>query len=263
MRNRVYLALNDFIDVIKSSQLCFFLAWFDIRIRYRRSKLGPFWITISMAIFIIALGVVYSKLFKVPADEYLPNLAIGYLFWTMIATTLGESPTIFIANNSYIKDMKVNLLVLVVRALTRNFIILLHNAVFIVGVCLYFHIWPHWQMLALIPGVMIVLVNLFWIMLLLGILGARFRDLEPIIQSLVQVLFFVSPITWLPKLVGADSWVLKLNPITYFLDLTRSPVMNDGPALSSWIIALALALAGFTVSLLLYAYKRDRIVYWI
>ena len=190
MKKRSLLALNDFVDVFKSFQLCFFLAWFDIRIRYRRSKIGPFWITISMAIFIVALGAVYSKLFNMKAEEYMPNLAAGYLFWTLIATALSESPTVFIENGSYLKDMKINLLVLIVRALTRNFIIFLHNAVFIAGVCMYFGIWPQWQMLFVIPGVFLVLINLFWITLVFSILGARYRDLTPIIQSMVQVLFF-------------------------------------------------------------------------
>lgn len=263
MKNRVKLALEDMLDVIKSSQLCLFLAWFDIRVRYRRSKLGPFWITISMAIFIIALGVVYSKLFKMPSAKYLPNLATGYLFWTMIATTLIESPTIFIENGAYLKDMKINQLVFIFRALARNTIIFLHNAAFIACVCIYYQIWPQWPMLLLIPGMALVILNLFWITLLFGILGARYRDLAPIIQSLVQVLFFVSPITWLPKLVGADSWVLKLNPITYFLDLTRSPVLNQTPEPGSWIIASGICILGLVVSMVLYAYKRDRIVYWI
>lgn len=263
MKNRVKLAVEDLLDVIKSSQLCLFLAWFDIRIRYRRSKIGPFWITISMAIFIIALGVVYSKLFKMSADDYLPNLATGYLFWTMIATMLSESPTIFVDNAAYLKDMKINLLVFIFRALARNIIIFLHNAVFIICIFLYFQIWPEWPALLVIPGLVLVVLNLFWITMLFGIIGARYRDVAPIIQSLVQVLFFISPITWMPKLVGGDSWVLKINPIAYFLDLTRSPVLNEYPASSSWYVTICMCLLGFTISMALYAYKRDRIVYWI
>ncbi|QGQ25186.1 ABC transporter permease [Gimesia benthica] len=263
MNNRVKLALEDMVDMIKSSQLCMFLAWFDIRIRYRRSKIGPFWITISMAIFIIALGVVYSKLFNVPPEEYLPNLAAGYLFWTLIAVVLSESPTIFIENAAYLKDMKINLLIFVFRSLARNTIIFLHNALFIMFVTFYFGIWPTWQTLLVLPGLILVLLNLFWITLFLGIVGARYRDLAPIIQSMVQVLFFVSPITWLPKLVGANSWVVNYNPIAYFLDLTRSPILNQTPDLNSWMITAGICIAGFAVSILLYAAKRDRIVYWI
>ncbi|MFH1303851.1 MAG: ABC transporter permease [Planctomycetota bacterium] len=263
MKNRSQLALNDFIDVFKSFQLCFFLAWFDIRIRYRRSKIGPFWITISMAIFIVALGAVYSKLFNMPAEEYLPNLATGYLFWMMFATVINESPTIFVDNAAYLKDMKINLLVLIVRALARNFIIFLHNAVFIACVNFYFQIWPQWQLIFLIPGLALVLLNLFWMMLILGILGARYRDLAPIITSLVQVLFFISPITWLPKLVGENSWVIRLNPIAYFLDLTRSPALNESPLMAAWIISSAICVLGFASAFFLFAYKRERIVYWI
>ncbi len=216
-----------------------------------------------MAIFIVALGVVYSKLFKMDAAEYMPNLAAGYLFWTMIATALGESPVIFIENAAYLKDMKINLLVLVIRTLTRNMIIFLHNAVFIAGVCLYYGIWPQWQTALVIPGLFLVFVNLFWITLVFGILGARYRDLAPIIQSMVQVLFFISPITWLPKLVGVDSWVIKLNPIAYFLDLTRSPILNQTPELSSWLITLGISILGLAIAFILYAYKRERIVFWI
>lgn len=263
MKNRSLLALNDFRDAFKSFQLCFFLAWFDIRIRYRRSKIGPFWITISMAIFIVALGAVYSKLFNMPAEEYMPSLAAGYLFWNMFATVISESPTIFIDNAAYLKDMKINHLILIVRALARNTIILLHNAIFIACVSFYYQIWPQWQLIFLIPGLALVLLNLFWIMLIIGILGARYRDLVPIIMSLVQVLFFISPITWLPKLVGENSWIIRLNPIAYFLDLTRSPALNESPLMASWIVSSMICVFGLTCAFLLYAYKRERIVYWI
>ena len=77
---------RDLLAGIRAWRLWTMLGWNDIRQRYRRSVLGPFWITISMAVFITLLGVIYSHIFKIELKTYLPYLSLGYIIWGFIAT---------------------------------------------------------------------------------------------------------------------------------------------------------------------------------
>src|SRR6185312_11914596 len=114
-----------------------------------------------------------------------------------------------------------------------------------------------------IPGLILVLLNLFAIGVFLSIIGARFRDVAQINQSLVQILFFLSPIMWFPRLVSSDSLFLRLNPITYFLDLVRSPLLGSFPSVSSWYAATAMLILFTATSSILYLKKSSKIPLWV
>ena len=253
---------NDLFAALSSRDLWLFLAWQDIRLRYRRSKIGPFWITLSMAIFCLALGVVYSQLFKAETKEYLPFLSVGLVFWGLISGLLSEFPNLYVDNASYIRDMKINPFTILFRVIARHVITLAHNALIFVGIYLYFGINPGLNAFLVLPGFALVLLNLVAIGVSLSLFGARFRDVAPITQSLVQMLFFITPITWFPRLISTHSWVMQTNPFAYYLDLMRSPLLGQPPAMESWVVALCTLTLFSVVAVLMYRAKASRIPFW-
>lgn len=254
---------NDLIEALSQYVVWSYLARQDIKIRYRRSKIGPFWITISMAIFCVALGAVYSKLFKIEIAELLPFLTVGMIVWGFVASCIGEAPNLFVDNASYMKDMRINKLTILMRALVRNIIIFSHNLLILIGIYLYFGIWPDWVALMAIPGFIVVTLNLVLISIVLSIVGARFRDLNQIIQSALQVMFFITPIFWFPRLLPADSWILIANPVSYFLDLIRSPLLGNAPSAMSWFVSLVILLVLSIFAMLFYRKKGTYVVFWV
>ncbi len=257
------LKLSDFLAALQSHDLWLYLAWQDIRLRYRLSKIGPLWITLSMTIFVLVLGVVYSKLFKADIREYLPHLAAGFVVWGFISGMLGEFPNMFIDNAAYIKDIKINPFSILFRVIARHTIIFGHNALIMLGIYLYFGINPGLTVLLALPGFIIVVLNLTAIGVSLGLIGARFRDVAQIAQSMIQVLFFVTPIIWLPRLVPADSWIMLVNPFVYYLDLTRSPFLGNLPAFESLVVSVFTLLLYSALAAVLYWFKAKRIPFWI
>lgn len=252
-----------FLNAFKLKELWSYLAWQEIRLRYRRSKLGPFWITLSMFIFIAALGVVYSQLFKVGINEYLPYLAISFVLWGFISSSIVDGPSIYIESSNYLKDIKINPIVFVIRSISKNSIIFFHNFIIILLVYLYFEINPSFYFILAFFGLLLVIVNLFFISALLGILGARYRDILPITQSLVQVAFFVTPITWMPKLVNPDSLIISLNPFSHFLEIIRSPLMGNYPNPESWLISILILIITSLLTFYIYNKKLKNLVFWI
>ena len=254
---------NDFISALFEHELWTFLAWQDVKLRYRRSKIGPLWITLSMAIFCLALGAVYSELFKAKMEEYLPFLSIGFVFWGLISGMLGEFPNLYVDNAAYIKDIKINPLTILFRLIARHVITLGHNLLIVIGIYFYFDINPGITAVLALPGLALVLLNMIAIGVSLSLFGARFRDVGPITQSLVQVLFFISPITWFPKLLQAGSWVILMNPIAYYLDLMRSPLLGHAPAMASWLVGFCTLIFFTAIAAWMYQTKASRIPFWV
>lgn len=257
------MIIKDLSASIKNRDLWLYLAWQDIRLRYRRSKIGPFWITLSMAIFCVSMGAVYSQLFKANIAEYFPFLSISFIFWGLISGLLNDFPNLYVDNSAYIKDIRVNPFSLLFRLTTRHLITFAHNLLIVVGAYVYFDINPGVGILMVLPALALVVLNLLGIGVSLSLLGARFRDVALITQSLVQVVFFITPITWFPKLLPPDSLVLKLNPIAYYLELLRAPLLGHAASLDAWLVTGITCIIFWGISAYVYSKNAGKIPFWV
>jgi ABC-type polysaccharide/polyol phosphate export permease len=239
------------------------MGWLDIRRRYRRSLLGPFWLTLSMSILIASLGLVYGSLFKLDLSTYLPFLAVGMAVWSFLATILIEGCQSFVDLESLIKQIRLPLSVHVLRTVWRDILIFAHNMVIYVGVALWFGIWPGVTILLAVPGLLLIFVNAVWIVLLLGMVCARFRDVPQIVASLSQLLFFVTPVMWRPELIHDRQFIVTLNPFHHLIELVRSPLLGIVPGWQSWASSLLFAALGWSFTFYCFTRFRKRIAYWL
>jgi ABC-2 type transporter len=99
-----------------------------------------------------------------------------------------------------------------VRTVVRNLLVLAHNIVVVVLVFLIFRVWPDWHAAAALPGFAFLGVDGIAVCLLFGAICARFRDVAPIVGSVMQIAYFITPIIWKPQLVGRNAVWLPLNP---------------------------------------------------
>ena len=182
-RNR--LAFADIVDGAKLWRLACMLGWFDIRLRYRGSMLGPLWLTLSTAVLVGALGVLYSTLFKMALRDYLPFLAISQILWSFISTTVAEGCTCFTAVDAVVRSVRMPFVLHAMRSVVRNVAVMAHNLIVIVVVYAYFDLWPGLDLLLTIPAMLLWLLNALAVTLLLGAFCARFRDVGPIVGSVM------------------------------------------------------------------------------
>ncbi len=239
------------------------LGWNDILQRYRRSMLGPFWLTASMAIMVIALGILYAELFNTPIHDFLPYLCVGLLVWNLISSFLIEGGTLFSGAESYIKQIRLPYSVYVLRSSWSKFVIFAHNFVIYFGVLLYFQIWPGTVALLAIPGIFIVLLNGAAITLLIGMISARFRDVPQLISSLVQIVFFVTPIMWKPELLRTRSYIAEYNPFYHLVEIVRAPLLGAMPSQQTYWAVLLLTCANLIIVGAFFSRFRARISYWV
>lgn len=255
--------LADLSEGLTQWQLWALLGWQDILQRYRRSLLGPFWLTFSMAIMVIALGILYAKLFRIDVHDYLPFLTLGFLAWGLISGVITEGCAALTAAEPFIKQMKLPFSLHVHRVVWRNLIVFAHNLVVYVGVAIWFGIWPGAVALLSVPGIALILLNGIWVGLLFGMVCARFRDIPQIIASLLQVAFFLTPIIWKPELLAERVAFAHMNPFFHFVELIRAPLLGSAPSQLTWTVALITTLVGWLVTLLFFRRFRSRISYWV
>lgn len=241
------------------------LAWQDVIQRYRRSLIGQFWITISMGVLILCLGFLFGVLFKTPHEEFLPFLAIGLIFWTFISNTIADSGSAFTGSTHIIRQVSLPGMVFVLRVVWRNIIILGHNLVILPLIALYIHFPVKIETLLFLPGIALLSLNLIWISYFIGVFCTRFRDLPQIIQSVMQVLFYVTPIIWMPQLLHGRSefQFIAFNPLFHLIEIVRSPLLGHSPTPENWLVAVGLLLGGSLLTALVVKKYGHRVAYWL
>lgn len=262
-RQNLSLALADVGSGIRGVHIWPVLGWLEIKQRYRRSVIGPFWLTLSYGAMIAGMGPLYGSLLQQDISSYFPYLATGFVVWFLIANLVGDGCNAFIAAEGFIKQVKLPLTVHVLRVIWKNLIIFAHNAAIVVLVLAWYRPPLDWHVVFVPLGLLMVAVNGLWFGLLFGLLCARFRDIPQVVGSVMQVAFFLTPVMWPSRLLGEYQWAADWNPFFHFLETIRAPLLGHGPALRSWGIVLAVTVAGYAVTLLMFSRFRARVAYWV
>ena len=241
------------------------LAWIDTSLRYRRTMLGPWWVTLSTGLMIGSVGLVWGAIFNADLATYVPFFAIGVILWTLISGSLNEGCEVFTQAASMIKSVPAPLIVHVSRMMARQLIILAHNILIVLLLWLIFRWTVYWSSLLAIAGMVIVAVAIGGGVLMLGILCTRFRDVPQIVAAILQLLFLLTPIMWMPDSVRgkAVGLLVDFNPFYYLVEVVRGPLLGRPPALEEWLIATGAALASMLAGHALYGRFRHRIAYWL
>ena len=257
------LAVADVADGVALWRLWGRLGWNDILQRYRRSLLGPLWLTASMGIMVLALGVVYARILKMALDDFMPFLCVGLLIWSIISSVLTEAGTLFTGAESYIKQIRLPYSVYVCRFMWSKTIIFAHNFVIYLGIVIYFKLQPGGAVLCAMPGFILILLNGALTSLYVGMVSARFRDVPQLIASLVQIVFFMTPIMWKPELLGSRSVLMTFNPFYHLVEIVRAPLLGQVPSAENYIALGLISMANFLLAAVLFVRFRARISYWV
>jgi ABC-type polysaccharide/polyol phosphate export permease len=257
------LALRDIIGGLGNFRLWSMMGWLEIKQRYRRSTLGPFWLTASMSFMVVGLGLVYGLLFKQDIATYLPFVCLGMITWEFISKCITEGSTAFVLLEGVIKNIRLPLTTHVASTIWKNFVILGHNMLIYLVIMIVFGIRPGWTALWLVPGFTLVMLNLVWVALLMATICTRYRDVPLIVQSVVQMLFFVTPVFWSAELMPSRTVLVHGNPFFHMLELLRAPLLGREPNLESWIFMSVTLVLGWAGTLMLFTKFRRRVTYWL
>ncbi len=257
------IVIQDLMKTLRRSELWLLLGWLEIKQRYTRSVLGPLWITISMAVMVGSIGVVYGSLFKQNMKDYLPMVGCGFVVWGYISGTINDACFSYINNGRYILQTNASFFIYIFQNVWKQLIIFSHNLVIPVGLFFIFGADNYVNFLLVIPGLILVTLNLIWISQLVAIYSVRFRDIPQMVSAVIQILFYITPIMWKPNMLSTSNVILKYNPFVYLVDILKSPLMGSEPKFESWIVSLLILFIGWILMALLSNDKINKIPTWI
>ncbi|MDL5154631.1 ABC transporter permease [Actinomycetospora sp. Odt1-22] len=287
-------AFHDIRQAIAQRELWGHLGWQDIKQRYRRSTIGPLWITISMAVTAAALGGLYSQLFGQPIGTFMPYVTVGFMIWYFISACVLEGTETFIANEGLIRFLPAPLMIYVFRTVWRQVLFFAHNVVvYVIVLAIFFgqldepyrminrmadgtqgvlHPGLSWTALLAIPAFVVIVANGLWVTLLFGIIATRFRDIPPVVSSFMQLFFTMTPIIWTPDLLRGGEpgsaraiveQLAKLNPFYHFIEIFRAPLVGQVQSWTHWAVVGVITVVGWALALIALRNYRSRVAYWV
>lgn len=265
LRSLSETAADDLLRGFRRRELWGRLGWLDVKRRYRRTTIGPFWTSITLAVYVLTVGTVGAAIWHQNIYDYLPFLVSGMIVWTLVSSIIMESCSLFIAGQSLFRNIRFEYSILSYALVWRNFLVLLHNFVvyFLVVLVLKPSLLSFTALLA-VPGLALVLVNGVWVSLLFGMICLRFRDVPPLVSSALQIAMLITPLFWpADTLTGIKRFVfVELNPLYHVVDVVRGPLVGRVPEAISYIVMVAMAIGGWWLTYAMFKRFRKRIAYW-
>lgn len=263
VRNGYGLVRSDLVQGVLLWPAWMRMAWQDVQLRYRRSILGPFWISLSLSLLILTLAFLYSQVFNQEFRSYLSFLAAGLLIWTLIAGMINEACSLGAENEVILRNAPVPMTALSLRLVFRSLIEFSHNIVAVLLILLLFGSNFHWTIVSFPFAVALYAVLGFFVGLLLGPLATRFRDLTQILANFLQIAFFLTPIIWSPSQITGRTLFVDANPFYHLIEIVRAPLTGRGPDPTSWIVSVLIVAATAMAALLFLPHARRRLYFWL
>ena len=263
-------------DILKGVQIYLqgFLQWHlwfrmavaEIRRRYRRTLIGPFWLTLSIAIFIGSMGLIFPILWHTNVKSFLPFFSSGFIIWTFISTLIMDGCGAFLDVSGLIKQVSLPYSLYSNSAVTRNFLVIIHHFLFYLAIILIFNVPVNLNTLLIAPAMIILCFTGSWVCILLGLLTARFRDLRQFVMSFLQIAMFITPVFWSPAQLGDVKYakiIVDFNPLYHFVEIARAPLLGLQPEPIDWIATIVVSMIGWMVTMKILGKFQRHLVFWL
>jgi ABC-2 type transport system permease protein len=265
MSVRSAAALGDLTEGLRRWRSWSYLAVESLKNQYRRTVIGPWWLTIQTAAYVAGLAVLFGAIFHQPLREFVPYVAGGFIGFTFLAGLTRTGAEIFVNNSSVMRSTRQPLSMLVLKAVAVELLLFAHNMIIVVGFLVMGLVPLSLPLLLVIPAVLVAIVNGIAVGLWLGPTVARFRDVGPFVNSILQVMIFFTPIFWRVDSLHADSRTALVgwNPFTYLLDLFRDPLLGGSWQLSTLVGSGLITLTNVVLAVVVFSRTRSRLPYWV
>lgn len=208
-----------------------FAAWLDIVSKYRRSRLGVFWLAFPPVATFCILGYFYAGLTGREPGQFIPFMGFGYALWRFVTQVIGEASGSMLANRPFIMDGRTRLTDYVLRCISKSALYFMFAFVVLIGLVAMLPDYEASNLWTLPITLPVFLVNLFCLGMVLALLGARFPDMHEFTTTIFIFGFLLTPILWYPESLppgGARWYLMQSNPAFHLIELVRGPALGRG-----------------------------------
>jgi ABC-type polysaccharide/polyol phosphate export permease len=254
------LALRTF----KNLRKCLDWAWLDIVCQYRRSKIGPLWETINVLVMTLGITAVSSAVIGGATADLIGYVGLGIITWSVISSSIIEGASTFVRNASYITSTNLSIDLYVGRTIFKTFIVFCHHFILYALALVTGFVSLSWTSPLALFGLLLLILNSYWIATFLAFVCTRYRDVELIIRNLLQLAFFITPVFWdYRRIAGDRQFIVDYNPLFYFIEIVRGPLLGELPPLRYYVVVVAVTLVGYGLAFLVYRQMRRQLAFYV
>jgi lipopolysaccharide transport system permease protein len=236
----------------------------DLRHRYARSNLGQLWLTVSNGVMIAVLSGVWSLLWNQPIHQLAPFMGVSVIMWNYLSQMLLECTLVFAGQAHLYRNQKMNFSVSIYSVIYKNTIVFAHSLIIIVILIVVFQVPVNWYFLQVVPAFGLTWAAMVWSGYLIALMCVRYRDIIQLITTWLTVVFFVTPVMWMPDfLAPKHHWIIDFNPLAQFLEILRNPFLGQPVSSYTWLFTSVFALGGGLIALAVIGRYRSRIIFWM
>jgi ABC-type polysaccharide/polyol phosphate export permease len=248
---------------LTSHEQWLYMAVQDIKLRYRRSMIGPWWVTISTGVMVMMLGFLWSHIFGTDLENYLPFFAVGFVIWGWMSGQISDAAGGFFQFQGMIKQVKLPLPIFILRLNIRQCIVLLHNSIIIALVLLLVGHGFTLMSLIAIPNLILIQLNLTLLSIVISIFCTRYQDMTQVVNVGTQIVFFFTPILWQVETLKNRTYLAEMNPVYHWIEMVRAPLLGHMPTINDYLwTGASLVVLSILAAYYLGRY-RSRIAYWL
>ena len=240
------------------------VAYLDLSLKYRRTIIGNGWSVLTNLITVSIIALVWAAIFNLEIKEYFPKLFIGYTTFYFLASFItGSTEILYGKYKGIILSLGVGLNIIILRHLI---FLVLEYLLFIPVYILIILVLGNnisLSIFLLIPGLILIIINGYWLTFIFSLLSARFRDFALFISSIMGAAFLLTPILWDKERLGEYENFVYLNPLTSMIEAIRDPLMGEPVNPLIYFVLLISILIGFFICSIFYKYKKKLFNFWL
>lgn len=211
-------------------ELLYFLAWRDVKVRYKQTILGVLWIVLQPVVSMVVFSVLFGGLLKVPSGGVpYPIFAYAALLpWNYFAGSLNRSSTSVVNSAQLITKVYFPRLIIPISGTLSGLVDFGVAFVVLLGLMMYYGIAPTMATL-LLPGfLLLAMLTALGFGLWLSALNVRYRDINYLVPFLVQIWMYATPVIYGSTLIPERfRFLLGLNPMTGVVEGFRWALLSN------------------------------------
>lgn len=253
-------------DSLRLPEFWAYSSWLDIVTKYRRTRLGLVWIFVPVAVFVGAIGSIYSRIMGHEPSFYIPYLAVGYVVWRFIVQCTNESSSILRSHKPFIMDGRIRLTDFVLRSIAKAFFYFTCTIVVIVAALVWSSEMQWARVFTLFLTFPVLILNMIWWSTCMSLIGARHADTGEMINTALRFGMLLTPILWVGERFAAGTafwWAVHVNPAYHLINFIRAPVLGQAiDPITLWYLAV-MTVCGWALAIILYRRYSRFVPLWI
>lgn len=252
--------IRDLFVALNERSYWFYYGFYDVKLEFRETKLGFLWPILTAIIWIGGLTYLFSSLLSKDSDILLPYICIGIIFWNFISQSIAKGCRSISSSSYLVGQFNIQVLSHVMRSQVSVLTVTALQFTLVIATVAYFGKLSEVHLIPFLIGLLLIITTAFLVMAFLGVLSVVVADITPMVSALLRVLFWLSPVFWMPSMAPERSVLVVYNPVSYFLEIVRNPLMGLAVDSSTYVVVLSILVAMLAMSMTVYTLFKKELV---